>query len=60
MQMKHMLILAAVVIGLATVGCRQEPPAPVSGGKGPIDKLTPVEGKSTSGPENGPTAPKTK
>ena len=57
MQMRLTLILATVVIGLATVGCRQEPHAPVSNGKGPTDKLTPMEGKTQNGPNKGPASP---
>lgn len=59
MQMKLVLILATVVIGLATVGCRQEPPTSANSGTGPGDKLTYPEGKTQNGPENGPTGPAT-
>jgi len=57
-QMKLTLTLATIVIGLAIVGCKQEPPAPVTDGSGPTSTLT--DELKTPGPENGPASPATK
>jgi hypothetical protein len=57
-KMKLTLTLATIVIGLAIVGCKKEPPAPVTDGSGPSSALT--DKLQTPGPENGPASPTTK